>query len=50
VNLPAGWSQQKVFGTLPQTATPAPLQLLLGLLALALGGLLRRFSTPTGLA
>jgi len=50
VNLPAGWSQQKVFGTLPQTATAAPLQLLLGLLALATGALLRRFSLPRGLA
>jgi Ca-activated chloride channel family protein len=46
INLPAGWSQQKVFGTLPQTATSAPLQLLLGLLALAAGMLLHRFSTP----
>ena len=25
VNLPAGWSHEKVFGTLPGTATPAPL-------------------------
>ena len=38
-NLPAGWNAQKVFGHLPQTATSAPLKLLLGLIAL-LGALL----------
>jgi len=31
-NLPKGWSQNKVFGQLPQTATAAELKLLLGLL------------------
>jgi Ca-activated chloride channel family protein len=41
VNMPQGWSQQHVFGTLPQTATPAPLHLLLGLMALA-GALVTR--------
>lgn len=30
-NLPNGWKYDKVFGTLPQTATPGPLYLLLGL-------------------
>ncbi|MBI2841249.1 MAG: marine proteobacterial sortase target protein [Acidobacteria bacterium] len=30
-NLPSGWKYDKVFGTLPQTATPGPLYLLLGL-------------------
>jgi Ca-activated chloride channel family protein len=46
VNLPAGWSSGEVVGGLPQTATPAPLLRLLGLLALAgallVGGLGRR--------
>jgi Ca-activated chloride channel family protein len=46
VNLPAGWSFEKVFGTLPGTATPAPLLQLLGALALSgatlLGILARR--------
>jgi len=41
-NLPKGWSANKVFGQLPQTATPAPLHLLLGLIALIVGGLYRR--------
>ena len=34
LNLPAGWSARHVFGGLPQTATAAPLSLLLGLLLL----------------
>ena len=33
VNLPAGWSHEKVFGALPSTATPALLLQLLGVLA-----------------
>ncbi len=42
-NLPHGWSASHVFGNLPQTATPAPLQLLLGLLALLCGVWMWRF-------
>jgi Ca-activated chloride channel family protein len=38
-NLPEGWDYIAVFG-LPQTGTPAPLQIVLGLLALFLAGLL----------
>ena len=34
VNLPAGWSYERVFGALPGTATPAPLWRLLGWMAL----------------
>jgi hypothetical protein len=34
VDLPAGWSHEKVFGALPDTATPALLLQLLGVLAL----------------
>jgi Ca-activated chloride channel family protein len=34
VNLPAGWSHEKVFGALPGTATPALLLQLLGVFAL----------------
>jgi Ca-activated chloride channel family protein len=41
VNLPAGWSHEKVFGTLPGTATPAPLLQLLGVLALTGAALVR---------
>jgi Ca-activated chloride channel family protein len=40
-NLPHGWSGNKVFGSMPQSATPAPLNLLLGLLGVLLGGVLR---------
>ncbi len=36
-NLPQGWSANKVFGSMPQSATPAPLNLLLGMLGLLLG-------------
>ncbi|MCG8427172.1 MAG: marine proteobacterial sortase target protein [Chromatiales bacterium] len=42
-NLPQGWSAKKVFGSMPQTATPAPLHLLLGLFSL-LGSLLLGWS------
>jgi Ca-activated chloride channel family protein len=42
VNLPRGWHAAHVFGRLPQTATPAPLLLLLGLLMLGGGLWLRR--------
>jgi Ca-activated chloride channel family protein len=41
VNLPAGWSHEKVFGALPGTATPAPLLQLLGVLALTGAALAR---------
>ncbi len=34
VNLPAGWEYDKVFGALPQTATPAALNMLLGIFLL----------------
>ena len=37
VNLPHGWSAEKVFGRLPQTATLMPLHLLAGMIALLLG-------------
>jgi Ca-activated chloride channel family protein len=36
VNLPAGWHGESVFGRLPQTASPAPLLLLIGGLLLLL--------------
>ena len=42
VNLPAGWNANKVFGTLPQTATFGPGHLLLGLGGLLAGSCLRR--------
>jgi len=43
-HLPQGWSQAHVIGSMPQTATPALLHALLGLLLLGLGGLgLRRW-------
>ncbi len=42
VNLPQGWDAGHVFGRLPQTATPAPLMLLAGLLMLGGGVWLRR--------
>ena len=38
-NLPDGLSYAAIFGALPQTATPATLQLLIGMLALALAAL-----------
>jgi Ca-activated chloride channel family protein len=41
VNLPAGWTHEKVLGTLPGTATPAPLLQLLGILALTGAALVR---------
>lgn len=37
VNLPEGWNHEAVFGQLPQTATPAEMQMLLGNLFLTLG-------------
>lgn len=42
LNLPRGWEASHVFGRLPQTATPAPLLLALGLLLLGGGLWLRR--------
>lgn len=36
VNLPEGWNYERVFGTLPQTATPASLHLLTGLVLMIL--------------
>lgn len=47
-NLPAGWNAQKVFGQLPQTATPASLHLLIGILALLGAGWLRGGRRATG--
>jgi Ca-activated chloride channel family protein len=41
-HLPKGWSTARVFGNLPQTATSARLQILLGLLAILFGLLLYR--------
>jgi Ca-activated chloride channel family protein len=41
VNLPAGWSHEKVFGALPNTATPALLLRLLGIAALTGAALVR---------
>ena len=38
-HLPQGWSQAHVIGSMPQTATPALLHALLGLLLVAVGGL-----------
>jgi Ca-activated chloride channel family protein len=40
-NLPKGWHAEKVFGKLPQTATAAELNILLGLFLLVLAGLLK---------
>ncbi len=45
LNLPHGWKYEKVFGGLPQTATPARLHAIIGLLALLLGLLAMRWST-----
>lgn len=44
VNLPAGWSHEKVFGALPRTATSAPLNVMLGLLLFVSAALLYRVS------
>jgi Ca-activated chloride channel family protein len=41
-HLPKGWSSARVFGNLPQTATPARLQLLLGMLLMLSALLLYR--------
>lgn len=40
VNLPHGWSQEAVFGSLPRTATPAPLHLILALISALLAFLI----------
>jgi Ca-activated chloride channel homolog len=49
VALPAGMVYEKVFGTLPKTATPAPLYLALGLASLALAVcVFRRAFSPGG--
>lgn len=40
VNLPLGWSQEAVFGSLPKTATPAPLHLILAFISALLAFLL----------
>ena len=48
-NLPKGWSADKVFGSLPQSATPAPLHLLLGLFSLLVGWLMKKFDWLVGL-
>ncbi len=42
-NLPHGWSGKKVFGSMPQTATPAPLNFLLGLFGLLIGWLAKKY-------
>jgi Ca-activated chloride channel family protein len=42
VNLPAGWEAEAVFGRLPQTATPARLLLLFGLVGFAAAFLVAR--------
>ena len=47
-NLPHGWSADRVFGELPQTATSAPLQLLLGMLLLMTGIWFARFARGSG--
>lgn len=43
INLPAGWEYEKVFGVMPQTATPALLDFLIGAVLL-LTGLLARLT------
>jgi Ca-activated chloride channel family protein len=48
VNLPAGMVYEKIFGGLPQTATPGPLYLLVGLASLALALLLARHAFAPG--
>jgi Ca-activated chloride channel family protein len=40
VSLPEGWDHKKVFGKLPQTATPAQLQIYTGLVLLLAAALL----------
>ncbi len=42
-NLPHGWSGNKVFGSMPQSATPAPLNFLLGLFGLLIGWLAKKY-------
>jgi Ca-activated chloride channel family protein len=48
-NLPHGWSANKVFGNMPQSATVAPLNLLLGLLGLIAGWLINRYESLASL-
>ncbi len=48
-NLPQGWSADKVFGSMPQSATPAPLNLLLGVLGLLLYWLTRHYERLSNL-
>ncbi|TVT58497.1 MAG: marine proteobacterial sortase target protein [Sedimenticola thiotaurini] len=43
-NLPKGWSAEKVFGTLPQTATASEINLLVGMFLLILAGALKWIS------
>jgi Ca-activated chloride channel homolog len=54
VNLPEGWNYESVFGSLPQTATPASLHLLIGLalmiVAAVLFGLQRRRPIGAGIS
>jgi Ca-activated chloride channel family protein len=50
VALPAGMVHEKVFGTLPKTATPAPLYLTLGLVSLALALCVFRRAVAAGVA
>jgi Ca-activated chloride channel family protein len=45
-NLPQGWEHSKVFGELPQTATPKTMHLLVALVALLLAGVLVLLQTP----
>ncbi len=47
LNLPAGMSYNKGVGALPQTATPAPLLLLMGSLLMLCGMLVRRRASTT---
>ena len=42
-NLPHGWNANKVFGSMPQSATPAPLNFLLGLFGLLIGWLAKKY-------
>ena len=42
-NLPQGQNHQKIFGPLPQTATPAELNLYIGIVLLLLAGFIRYY-------
>ncbi len=48
-NLPHGWNSNKVFGSMPQTATPAPLNFLLGMFGLLIGWLAKKYEALTAL-